>query len=98
MIVFSHGSWNRNPPSGYAVARVKFDISTGMPTGDDYELIHDFLETRSVRPVDGIFLKDGTLLYTSDSSNELIAIRHSPYGTIPSRSIAVAWTFEGING
>uniref|UniRef100_A0A7S3E6P9 Hint domain-containing protein n=2 Tax=Rhodosorus marinus TaxID=101924 RepID=A0A7S3E6P9_9RHOD len=78
MIVFSHGSWNRNPPSGYAVARVKFDISTGMPTGDDYELIHDFLETRSVRPVDGIFLKDGTLLYTSDSSNELIAIRHSP--------------------
>ncbi|KAJ8907106.1 hypothetical protein NDN08_003588 [Rhodosorus marinus] len=77
MIVFSHGSWNRDPPSGYAVARVKFDSSTGMPSSDDYELIHDFLETREVRPVDGIFLKDGTLLYTSDSSNELIAIRHS---------------------
>jgi len=101
LYIFSHGSWNRAVPQGYAVLRVPFNKTTNEPLDKTMysevlavcrERPEDSMQWPSgLRPVDGVFLKDGTLLVSSDSSSEVIGIRYygrlrSPEGPSPTPS------------
>ncbi len=65
-----HGSWNRNPPSGYKVIFVPF--VNGMPSGPALDILTGFLNDdgdAQGRPVGVVFAKDGSLLVADDVGN-----------------------------
>ena len=65
-----HGSWNRNPPSGYKVIFVPF--SGGMPSGQPIDVLTDFLNKAGKaqgRPVGVAIARDGALLVADDVGN-----------------------------
>jgi len=62
-----HGSWNRNPPSGYRVIFVPF--KDGKPAGMPEVVLSDFLDAQGRaqgRPVGVTLDKDGALLVADD--------------------------------
>ena len=65
-----HGSWNRNPRSGYDVVFVAFDAN-GNPKGLPITVLSGFLtnggQTRG-RPTWVGFVKDGALLVSDDTA------------------------------
>lgn len=74
-----HGSWNRNPPQGYQVARVVFE--NGSPVR--YEPFFGFNGTSDIgagwphRPVGLGVGSHGELFVSSDASNRIIAIGYA---------------------
>jgi glucose/arabinose dehydrogenase len=65
--VGQHGSWNRNPPSGYRVIFVPF--AGGKPNGMPQVVLSDFLDARGHaqgRPVGVALDKEGALLVADD--------------------------------
>ena len=65
-----HGSWNRNPPSGYKVAFVPF--MDGLPTGAPEDVLNGFLDAEGNaqgRPVGVAIDKQGALLVADDVGN-----------------------------
>jgi glucose/arabinose dehydrogenase len=70
MIVGQHGSWNRNPRSGYKVIYVPF--SGGKPSGPPVDVLTGFLSANGEaygRPVGVTFDKPGDLLVADDVGN-----------------------------
>ncbi len=68
-LVGQHGSWNRDPPSGYRVIFVPFD--NGMPSGPPEELLTGFRvgdEARG-RPVGVVVDARGNVLVADDVGN-----------------------------
>lgn len=65
MIVGQHGSWNREPPSGYKVIFVPFE--NGEPAGDPVDILTGFMEdgTAYGRPV-GVLIDGGGGLLVAD--------------------------------
>jgi glucose/arabinose dehydrogenase len=72
LFVGEHGSWNRNPPSGYRVVFVPF--RDGRPAGDPVDVVTGFFgdegKTRG-RPVGVTVDPRGALLVADDLSNTL---------------------------
>lgn len=65
-----HGSWNRNPPSGYDVVFVPF--ANGMPSGQPENILTDFLDKTGKargRPVGVAIDGKGALLVADDVGN-----------------------------
>lgn len=65
-----HGSWNRDPPSGYKVIFVPF--SGGKPAGNEQDVLTGFLDAKGNargRPVGVAMAKDGALLVADDVGN-----------------------------
>jgi len=65
-----HGSWNRDPLSGYKVVFVPF--RNGQPTGSMVEVLGGFLDTdlnARGRPVGVAIARDGALLVADDVGN-----------------------------
>ncbi len=65
-----HGSWNRNPPSGYKVIFVPF--LDGMPHGNPEDILTGFLTSDGKargRPVGVVFNRSGDLLVADDVGN-----------------------------
>ena len=65
-----HGSWNRDPPSGYKVVFVKF--VKGQPVGKPIDVLTGFLDSKGQaqgRPVGVAIGKDGALLVADDVGN-----------------------------
>ena len=65
--VGQHGSWNRNPPSGYKVIFVPF--KDGKPAGKPQDILTGFLDSHGQahgRPVGVAIAKDGALLVADD--------------------------------
>ncbi|CAL4867860.1 hypothetical protein MMA231_02132 [Asticcacaulis sp. MM231] len=65
-----HGSWNRNPPSGYDVVFVPFD--KGMPSGKPESILTGFLDKEGKaqgRPVGVTIDSKGGLLVADDVGN-----------------------------
>ena len=70
MFVGQHGSWNRNPPSGYKVIFVPF--SGGKPAGLPIDVLTGFLDrdgNAMGRPVGVAIDKEGALLVADDVGN-----------------------------
>ena len=76
--VAQHGSWNRSPPDGYRVVRVRFDAA-GHATG--YEtFIEGWLNDNGSkwgRPVDVKSLPDGSLLVSDDEAGVIYRVTYS---------------------
>jgi glucose/arabinose dehydrogenase len=65
-----HGSWNRNPPSGYKVIFVPF--ANGRPSGPPIDVLTGFLDAEGNargRPVGVAIDKEGGLLVADDVGN-----------------------------
>lgn len=80
-IIGQHGSWNRNPRSGYKVLFVPFE--NGRPSGEPIDLLGGFLvgdEARG-RPVGVEIANDGALLVADDVGNVIWRVR-DPAATI----------------
>ena len=67
-----HGSWNRNPHSGYKVIFVPF--SAGKPAGQPIEVLSGFLNEKEEamgRPVGVVIDRQGDLLVADDVGNKV---------------------------
>jgi len=72
VFVGEHGSWNRNPQSGYKVVFVGFQ--NGRPTGLPVDVLTGFLNAdgdAQGRPVGVILDKQGALLVADDVGNKV---------------------------
>ena len=70
--VGQHGSWNREPPSGYKVIFVPF--TDGAPTGAPQDILSGFLNAGGDamgRPVGVVFDRTGALLVADDVGNKV---------------------------
>jgi glucose/arabinose dehydrogenase len=68
-----HGSWNREPPSGYKVIFVPFDAG-GRPAGDPIDVLTGFLDEDGDalgRPVGVAIDAQGALLVADDVGNRV---------------------------
>jgi glucose/arabinose dehydrogenase len=77
--VGQHGSWNRNPPSGYKVIFVPF--AKGRPAGAPQDILTGFLDDKGDalgRPVAVVVDRTGALLVSDDVGN--IVWRVAPAG------------------
>jgi glucose/arabinose dehydrogenase len=74
-----HGSWNRNPKSGYKVIFVPF--AGGTPSGMPEDFLTGFLdknENARGRPVGVAIDKQGALLVADDAGNTIWRVTPSP--------------------
>lgn len=70
--VGQHGSWNRNPPSGYKVIFVPFE--NGRPSGPPRDILTGFLSAEGEargRPVGVAIDRQGALLVADDVGNKV---------------------------
>jgi glucose/arabinose dehydrogenase len=70
--VGQHGSWNREPPSGYKVIFVPF--AAGKPAGMPMDVLTGFLSEKGKamgRPVGVQIARDGSLLVADDVGNRI---------------------------
>ena len=70
MFVGQHGSWNRNPRSGYKVIFVPF--KDGQPAGDPVDVLTGFVDERGNamgRPVGVAIDRRGDLVLADDVGN-----------------------------
>ena len=79
MFVGQHGSWNRNPPSGYKVIYVPF--SDAMPSGPPVDVLTGFLDADGKalgRPVGVAIDRKGALLVADDVGNVIWRVSPKP--------------------
>jgi glucose/arabinose dehydrogenase len=72
VFVGEHGSWNRNPPSGYKVVFVRFE--NGRPVGDPIDFVSGFRGEDGLtrgRPVGVTVDPRGALIVADDLSNTI---------------------------
>lgn len=77
LFVAFHGSWNRSVRAGYQVARVLFDQQTGLPYGmlTIVRTVSEDGQTVYARPVDCVQAPDGSVLFSSDTTDKIYRIR-----------------------
>jgi glucose/arabinose dehydrogenase len=78
VFVGQHGSWNRNPPSGYKVIFVPF--KDGQPSGMPLDVLTGFLDEdgrAQGRPVAVALDKEGALLVADDVGNTVWKVTSS---------------------
>src|SRR5690606_23677433 len=80
-----HGSWNRNPYSGYKVIFVPF--SGGRPSGEAQDVLTGFIDAEEEvafgRPVGVAIGKDGSLLVADDVGNVIWRVASPSAGQRP---------------
>lgn len=84
MFVGQHGSWNRNPPSGYRVIFVPF--SNGRPSGEPVDILTGFLDEEGHargRPVGVAPDGAGSLLVADDVGNTIWRVTGAARGKNP---------------
>jgi glucose/arabinose dehydrogenase len=72
MFIGQHGSWNRDPPSGYKIIFVPF--ANGRPSGPARDILTGFLDAKGNaygRPVGVAINGDGGLLIADDVGNRI---------------------------
>ncbi len=78
MFIGQHGSWNRNPRSGYKVIFVPFDH--GRPSGEPVDVLTGFVSRDGEamgRPVGVALARDGSLLVADDVGNVIWRVASS---------------------
>ena len=79
VFIGQHGSWNRNPQSGYKVIYVPFD--QGKPSGEPVDVLTGFLSDDGKargRPVGVAFDAQGALLVADDVGNTIWRVTAKP--------------------
>jgi len=79
MFIGQHGSWNRNPHSGYEVVFVPF--RDGIPNGLPVDVLTGFLDAAGraqCRPVGVVIDKQGALLVADDVGNVIWRVSAQP--------------------
>jgi glucose/arabinose dehydrogenase len=79
MFIGQHGSWNRQPPSGYKVIFVPFEH--GLPHGAPLDVLTGFLSEKGEafgRPVGVAVDKPGALLVADDVGNTVWRVSRKP--------------------
>ncbi len=74
--ICEHGSWNRSIPDGYRVSLVRFQNNKAVK----YETFIDgWLQPSKIwgRPVDLLFLKDGSMLISDDYAGVIYRVKYS---------------------
>jgi len=79
MVVGMHGSWNRNPVSGYKVVFVPFDAA-GRPLPQVVDVLTGFINANRTngRPVGVAFDGQGALLVADDTGNTVWRVSSAP--------------------
>ncbi|MEY4764947.1 MAG: hypothetical protein RI907_1620 [Pseudomonadota bacterium] len=79
MVVGMHGSWNRNPVSGYKVVFVPFDAA-GKPLPQVVDVLSGFINSNRTngRPVGVAFDPRGGLLVADDTGNTVWRVSSAP--------------------
>jgi glucose/arabinose dehydrogenase len=82
-LIAEHGSWNRSKKSGYRIAMVALEDNRAV----GYEtFIEGWLDEASQeqfgRPVDLLFLKDGSLLISDDYGDAIYRVTYEGMGTL----------------
>ncbi|MDG1572907.1 sorbosone dehydrogenase family protein [Robiginitalea sp. M366] len=77
-LIAEHGSWNRSEKSGYRISMVRLDGNTSV----GYEpFIEGWLDNKTQeqfgRPVDLLFLEDGSLLISDDFGDAIYRVTYS---------------------
>ena len=84
--VAQHGSWNRDPPVGYAIVRLPF-AGGDSPTGEEAPVLWHGGEgakwPSGLRPVDVRFDLRGRLAFTCDKTGLLVRLSYVPKGSMP---------------
>jgi len=82
-----HGSWNSDIPVGYKVIHIPFTKTAPfLPTGEILDIIYEpdlatcYERGNCFRPVNAVFNKNGHLIISVDTSDELFKVT---YGTPP---------------
>jgi len=95
MFVGQHGSWNRNPPSGYKVIYVPFNGA--QPSGPPIDVLTGFLDAEGNaqgRPVGVAIDSQGGLLVVDDVGNAIWRVQSATAlaatGTRPRAPVAMA--------
>lgn len=102
--VAMRGSWNRKPPSGYEVVRVRFDAS-GRPTAIAPFLTGFLVPNGAPDGKDGQFARlagvavarDGALLVSDDTNNTIYRVSYGaePRGSMAGRNMLTSMLPEG---
>jgi len=94
MVAF-HGSWNRNEPTGYRVARVV--ASSGRAAGME-DFLTGFLQgnTTSGRPVDAVTGADGALYVSDDMNGVVFRISYRGPRATPAGAVNAAAAVAGL--
>ena len=81
-LLAEHGSWNRSKKSGYRIARVELDGNTSVGYGSFIEgWLDEETQEAFGRPVDLLFLSDGSLLISDDVAHAIYRVTYAPPGT-----------------
>lgn len=75
-----HGSWNRTRRTGYKIARVPFDHSTGKARGEYEDFVTGFVTRDGKvwgRPVGITVAKDGSLLFSEDGNGTVWRVTYA---------------------
>ncbi len=75
-----HGSWNRNKRTGYKVVRVPIDKESGKAKGDYEDFVTGFVTPEGNvwgRPVGITVAKDGALLFSDDTTNNIWRVSYA---------------------
>jgi glucose/arabinose dehydrogenase len=76
LFVAHHGSWNRTDPIGYRVVRIEFEEGKAIR---QHEFASGWLDKNDAwgRPVDVLFLPDGSMLVSDDYNDCIYRIAYS---------------------
>ncbi len=78
ILIAEHGSWNRSKLAGYQVSLVKVGSDASASKSTFIEgWLNEKEQTRSGRPVDVLFLKDGSLLISDDHAGLVYRVTYS---------------------
>jgi glucose/arabinose dehydrogenase len=72
-----HGSWNRALRTGYKIVRLPF--KDGKATGEYQDFVVGFVKNNQEvwgRPVDVVFAKDGSLLFSDDGNGVVYRVAY----------------------
>ncbi len=80
-LIAEHGSWNRTKKSGYRIARVELDGNNSVGYGSFIEgWLDEETQEAFGRPVDLLFLSDGSLLISDDVAHAIYRVTYAPPG------------------
>ncbi|WP_373019276.1 sorbosone dehydrogenase family protein [Muriicola sp.] len=83
-LIAEHGSWNRSKKSGYRITMVKLDENQQAVSYETFidGWLDDATQEQFGRPVDLLFLKDGSLLISDDYGDAIYRVTYDGMGVL----------------